>query len=239
MRTEPKKSRTAQLVRSQPTIKSTPALKQWIGEYNGLVKEWYGFRKLTAKRRPAQPLAVSIRGLVMQPRTYYTDKPLTLKQSIPHAGGFNIQASPMNVSLYRNGHATTYNIASTKFQDVPLLSGDMVVVGPEPYDDSWDDPFGDGGSTPTDPASQPAINPIRPAITQTDLRGNSDGGDDPFGGSNIRNKKTARPASAVSHIKPFTAPPKLTDTDWRAFEVDVQKAGNSLDAYKKLLGHHP
>ena len=104
-----------------------------------------------------EALAVSVRGLVVEPGVVVGKGGMTLRQAIAKAGGVHRLGGLNNVALYRNAGKTIYNTLSEEFVDLPLFPGDMLVVG-RPFDrNHWDvDPFAEP-SPPSDPRKGPAI----------------------------------------------------------------------------------
>lgn len=226
---------TQKLIKNESSIRNQISHDRWINEQNKLVKQWASLTTLKVKRAPDQRLAISVRGLVNQPNTYRSDQPLTLQQAIALAGGTHPAGSLQSVSLYRNAHATTYNLLSSRYQDIPLVPGDMIVAEPAPYDDYSDDPFGGGESSETsDPSEAPAIAEHRPQITSDDIYGSTDGGGrlgegDPFGG---HRKKSGNTEGKIRILPPLAK--DCPSEQFVAFEKDLQNGVAPLTAYQKL-----
>lgn len=232
------KNKTSRHIRRQPEIRSSKAFKQWLGRHDTLVAEWRDFQKLQPAVPPGRETAVSIRGLVNHPATYRFAKPPTLKQSVSLAGGLFPRGSLQSVSLYRNAHATTYNVASKRYQDIALLPGDMVVVGHEPYDFSGFsmDPFGDeSGPAAPDASSLPPVAEHSPQVPdQADpFGGDSESGGQPRPPSAPRaeNAEITRPGTSAAGPQ---APVALTPEQWAAFETAVAE-GNVNHAYRAAV----
>ncbi|MFK7909896.1 MAG: VIT domain-containing protein [Akkermansiaceae bacterium] len=235
------RDKTQQLIEQQPKLSSNENLKKWLGKHNALIKQWNNLRNIKPKAPAGKKTAVSIRGLVNFPTTHRFEKAPTLKQSIKHAGGLHPYGSVQAVSLYRNAHATTYNIASRRYKDITLLPGDMIVVQPEPYSDEdgfSSDPFGDdSGDSATDPTSLPPIAQNQPRVST------GSGLHDPFGGGsgggsppNRREIKNTEVTSTVIPAPNPQVPVSLTDKQLRALEAALKSPKSAEAAYQKAIG---
>ncbi|MBK1831690.1 hypothetical protein JIN77_13220 [Verrucomicrobiaceae bacterium R5-34] len=220
--------KTKALAAADQELKSGKGYDDWNKQQIQLMKDWDKFSKLQPKRKPGQPLAISVRGLVLNPDTYRSDEPLTLKQSLDLAGGPSYLGSLQYVSLYRNAGVLTYNLLSEQYRDVTLKPGDMIVVEPEPYDSSGDvDPFFAGDDSPkVDPRKAPAVTQKQPRYTT--LGGGA--GADPFGGG----KSTASDADdmAIKITRPVAA--ELNTEAMKRFEQSLQSREDAQRAYAAL-----
>lgn len=232
------------LLDKENTLTNSQLYRAWLDQQSSLTGQWKKFDQLKPTPRPE--LAVSIRGLVNQPDTYRVKPPLTLKQSIPLAGGPHLTGSLQHVSLYRNAHARTYNLLSKHYRDIQLLPGDMIVVEAPPFDDGWDcDPFG-AAPTPVDPAEEPAISAQRPEVTSTRQLGTSAAGGDedsrPIGDplssdstpSDQQHHTSARiqPATTQTIQTIQTGEQKLLSK----LQADLKAGKNALESYQKHKG---
>jgi len=218
---------------AEKKIKDSASYLKWAQEEKKLMLQWATFPAIPIKKSLSQKLAVSVRGLVDNPMTYRSDNPLTLKKAIQLAGGLHPMGSLQSISLYRNAHALTYNLLSKEYKDIPLLPGDMLVAGTEPYDSSYAcDPFGsdtdDIQSTP--PQLKPAVSANIPQVT------GKAGGDDAFGGT-----EGGLPRNKIQ-LNARILPPVDTHIDQKAlkqFEQQLTNNANPLVSYKKLKGKQP
>ncbi|NWK55797.1 SLBB domain-containing protein [Verrucomicrobiaceae bacterium N1E253] len=231
---------TFRFIRNAHQIRDNASHQQWKRQQDQLIREWAKFPTLEVKRKPGQALAVSIRGLVQHPDTYRLSGKLTLKQAITRAGGLHPAGNLQYISLYRNAHATTYNLLSQHYQDIPLQPGDMVVASPIPWEHYSDDPFGAFSPQPArDPSRAPAISHT-PKVSGDDFDGSSDDGssDDPFGGGDHRKKYS--PTKGDIRILPPLAP-AFDKKRLLAFERALKQKTNEQQAYdswKKLKQKH-
>jgi hypothetical protein len=147
--------RALAVIERRDNLKSLDEFKQWLETISELHIEG---RTLTETPinppPPGQPLAASVRGLVLEPGVVRTDPGLTLLQAIELAGGPLLNSRPERVALYRNAGKTLYNVRSRDFKDFALLRADMIVLEDSYGNHSDVDPF---AAAPSDPADQPAI----------------------------------------------------------------------------------
>lgn len=215
-------------VEEEGLIKSRQSYQAWREREEELVRQWQGFADATWQSAASGPLAVSIRGLVMEPKTYRQEGSLTLKQSLTLAGGLHPSGSLRHISLYRNGHAQTHNLLSKRYEDIPLLPGDMIVAEPDwgAYAGSDCDPFSSAPSEPMDPAEQPAVS-SRPVVNQTAV--------DPFGGR-AEGGRPQRPNPELNvgvRLLPLE-PRDLANAEWLRFKRQLQQGREAWASYQLL-----
>jgi len=223
--------KTEQFARDEKSVVDKKSLSKWLGRQSKLMVEWETFAELPVKQSAGQKLAVSVRGLVKDPKTYRLAKPLSLKQSIELAGGSNEYGNLQYVSLYRNTNAITYNLLSKHYKDIPLLPGDMVVVEPEFHDYSeccFGDPF--GSSAPKDPSEKPAIASDAPRVNP-DPRG-SYGSEE---GTSLGGRPPRKNLNTRARIR--ILPPEGENIDQTQFKEFAKQLKNKADPealYQKL-----
>ncbi len=120
-------------------LKSAQGFKQWSEQLDQRMKELDAFRANPIEANAGQPVHVSVRGFVKERGVYSAKDPFSLIQAVAQAGGPNQYGSKQRVFLYRDAQRIGYNIASSRYIDVKLKWGDMIVVETLPY--SIYDPF--------------------------------------------------------------------------------------------------
>jgi len=223
--------RAGQLAKHEETLKDKKSYHQWWKQQEKLIAEWGKLSDQKAKRAPNQKLAISVRGLVINPNTYRSKKDLTLKESIKLAGGKISLGSFQHVSLYRNAQCLTYNLLSEKYQDIPLLPGDMIVVEPEPYDpsDYYDTFSGSSDAENSDPRKAPAVIRKKPRYqTESHLAGGGSDAD-PFGGPMPKRRDTR---TIIRVHAPAVAPVRKDAME--RFAKALSDGENAVASYRKL-----
>ncbi|MFK5923711.1 MAG: VIT domain-containing protein [Verrucomicrobiota bacterium] len=128
-------------------LKSAQGFKQWSERLDQRMKELDAFRAKPIEANAGQPLHVSVRGFVKERGVYSAKDPFSLIQAVAQAGGPNQYGSKQRVFLYRDAQRTGYNMASSRYIDVKLKWGDMIVVEDAPRSEHWGDPFADAGAS--------------------------------------------------------------------------------------------
>ncbi len=153
----------------------------WSKKVEGLLDSGKALGREDAILPEQGEFGVSVRGLVVDPKTINMSKGASLKQAIDKAGGIHFAGSASRVALYRSGKRSIYNLLSERYVDVNLLPGDMVVVMSPEYYGSDINPFDASGS---DAASGEDLAIKKPAVVEGDAPLESILGRDlhPFGG---------------------------------------------------------
>ena len=200
-----------------------------------------------APPKEGEPTVVSVRGWVIQPGTVSGDQELTLSKALAKAGGLATLGSPTAVELYRNGGKVIYNMLSSRYVDVPLKRGDMVVVrdyNPEIagrwYEGDWD-----VGPVPGNPQTYPAVFDYHDLWVTLDREEYNDGGadSDPFGGDDtslaaevrVKEGGLVTDGQLQGEIRVTAPKQKVNSLRYAEFVTAVSNGGDSPTAYRKLV----
>ncbi|MCP5543901.1 MAG: SLBB domain-containing protein [Akkermansiaceae bacterium] len=163
-----------ELVKAKPRLRTAVEYADWCAGIDALHAQGPGLAATPLHPPPAgRPLAVSVRGLVVEPGLIEAAPPLTMREAIRKAGGVHAFGSLGHVALYRNAGKTVYNTLSDGFEDRPLFPADMIVVEspiPRWWEDSYsDDPFGVDPFADTGPGEEPESAGADPIREQADV----------------------------------------------------------------------
>ncbi|MCF6313381.1 MAG: hypothetical protein L3J39_13110 [Verrucomicrobiales bacterium] len=145
-------SQAEKLRAANNALKSAQDFKAWTQGLDRSLKELQSFRENPVTADAGKAAYVSVRGFVKELGVYADGNPFFLSQAVEKAGGPNSYGSQQRVYLYRDAQRRGYNMASSRYVDVELLWGDMVVVETIPYSEygcfaaGLSDPFADAGS---------------------------------------------------------------------------------------------
>jgi|GEM_PF-5619104 len=218
-------SEVHQVQQERITLTTQPDFSKWHQRVLDLLKRQAQLKKTSPVSPPAgENIAVSVRGLVKNPGTFQIISETTLSQAITKAGGPYLGGSRAAVALYRNGSKTLYNTLSSKFKDLKLLPGDMMVVQVSFNEDGCDsDPFSDSASKANSPKDQPAIIIEKPKGRLFLGHG------DPFAGKSKRTQPDPQ-----NLLQPIAI--KAKATEWLRFEKALLEKTPALDTYLQLRG---
>jgi len=221
-----------ELLADQKNVADNKAWTRWLDRHEKLLEEWSRFPKIPVKRAGDQSLAVAIRGFVMKPGVHRSKTPLTLKQSLRLAGGLYPDGDASRVVLYRNAVATTYNLRSPEYKDVPLLPGDMIVVRASAascFSAADMDPF-----ATDNPEKAPAVSENEPRVMAWNSRDVNYG---PF----LRQSESGAPPERRVVAKVSVLPPNLRKAGADAlkkFRQNLEKGGNAEACFDDLMSAH-
>lgn len=150
-------------VKGKKSVITNESYGKWMSEMKRLLDAGKALKNAPLRASEAnEKFAVSVRGLVVEPKTIELSSGNTLKHALAASGGLTPYAQGDRVAVYRNGERVIHNTLSKQYKEVRLQAGDMIVVMAENYASSWsDDPFGDPF------ADEPSIDPVNlPAVEQ-------------------------------------------------------------------------
>jgi hypothetical protein len=205
---------------------------KWIRSIDELHTQWPTLAQKPVQPPPAgQPLAVSVRGLVVNPGLVTGESGMTLKQAIQKAGGVHPMGKLDSVALYRNAGKIVYNTLSEQYQDVALFPGDMLVVSRPMVSSSCFDGFSAAPGPDPDPRKAPAVSEAK------DLWVERRSEDNAFsrGLKGQASIPGVAEESVVGEVVVRELPRiEVDDVDFKAFEAAIAAKGDPEAAYQKL-----
>ena len=109
-------------------LRTQKQFDEWRSAVGLRIEELGKLRSNSTKPPRDQPVHVSVRGYVRYRGVYTHESPFTLRKAVLKAGGPASWGTWSQVYLYRDASRIGYDLDSMYYRDVPLRSGDMIVM---------------------------------------------------------------------------------------------------------------